>query len=441
VPTYAFGLEQIDGGAAWLVAEDTVLSNQTPGANLRLRFTVANTGEALTNQTYGLEVSPKNAYPNCASVPATEYDPVTAAAGGCGTSPACMYSSSNITDHEATGELLSPPGVTAFVAGEVLEDPSISGNAMDLGINTHTEMEYNFQLSAVYATANAYCFRVSNSGTDLDSYSEIAEVTLLFPPTLSNLKFSNDNVINLTGSPMTTVTAIASTTDFNGWEDIDYATSTFYRSGVSGGTKCVPDNNNCYTASCSLSTPPSGNTRDITCSADVYFFADPTDIGTFSDQFWNAEMTVADNSGLKATDSFDDVVEMITLRSLTAVNDITYTSHYAGEDTGSDNELVVLTNTGNSPVNVVLEGSDLVGPTGSIAVANQRYSSSPFEYADAGCVICQFLTGESVQYDVDLPKPTNDTPVTDNLYWGINIPMDTKAETHVGEIRLGAVGI
>jgi nitrate/TMAO reductase-like tetraheme cytochrome c subunit len=441
LPSYAFGLEQIDGGATWLSAEDTVLSNQTPGTNLRLRFTVANTGTALTDQTYALEVAPKNAYPNCASIPAVDYDSVTTATGGCGTSPACMYSSSNITDHEATGELLSPPEITAFVAGEMLEDPSAMGNAMDLGVNKHTEMEYNFQLSSVYAVANSYCFRVADDGTDLDSYSEIAEVTLLFPPTISNLKFNNDTPINLTGGATTHITATASTTDFNGYDDFYQATSTFYRSGVSGGVSCVADNNNCYyvaSTSCSFSNC-ADNTCDLSCGADMYFFADPTDEGEFVGQFWNAKVMVEDDSGLTDTESLDGVVVMNTLRALTGTNNVNYGSLNVGSTTEGTNQTVVLTNTGNASVNVVLEGSDLVGPTGSISVSEQKYATSTFTYSS--CSICQFLTGNSVQYDVDLPKPTNTAPVTDNLYWGINIPEGTRAETHTGEIRFGVAGV
>jgi hypothetical protein len=438
IPAYAIGLEQVDGGASWLAEEDTVLSNQTPGSNLRLRFSVANTGTDLTNQTYALEVAPKEAYSNCASVPAVDYAEVTTASGGCGTSPACMYTSSNITDHEVSSELLSSPAATTFVLGEVLEDPSNESASMSLGANKHTEMEYNFRLTN-YASANAYCFRVSDDGSDLDSYSKIAEVTLLFPPTLSNLKFNNDSPIALTNGGSTThITATASTTDLNGWEDISSATSTFYRGDLS--SSCAANNNNCYqisSPSCSF-TNCSGNTCDLECGADIYFFADPTDEGDYVGQDWKADITATDLSGLKDGDTSVGV-PLLTLRHLTAVNDINYGSLNVGSTTESTNQLVVLTNTGNAAENVVLEGTDLAGPTGSIDVSEQKYATSAFTYAS--CSICQFLTGESVQFDVDLPKPTDTTPITDNLYWGINIPIGTRAETHVGEIRFGVAGI
>ncbi|MFA6566032.1 MAG: DUF2341 domain-containing protein, partial [Candidatus Paceibacterota bacterium] len=436
VPTYAIGSEQVDGGASWLAAEDTALSNQTPGENLRLRFTVANTGTPLTNQTYALEIASKSSYPNCASVPAVDYSEVPTETGGCGTGAACMSTSANIANHEATGELLSPPAVTSFLAGEVLEDPSNQGNAMDLAANKHTEMEYNFQLTD-YATANAYCFRVSDDGSDLDSYSKVAEVTLLFAPTLSNLKFNNDSNIGLMEGSTKRITATASSTDLNGWENLSYATSTFYRSGVSAA--CAANENNCYhieSASCSFSGCL-GNTCDVTCGADIQYFADPTDDGDFVGQDWNAELTIADATAYKDTDTSIGV-DLYTLRALTASNDIDYGSLYVGSTTESTNQVTTLRNTGNGSVAVLLDGSDLVGAGGSIPVNEQKYSSTTFTYGS--CSLCGLLTGVSTRFDVNLPKPTTTTPVTDNLYWGINIPFGTSAETHHGTNNFMATG-
>jgi hypothetical protein len=435
-PTYTFGSEQISGGASWLAAEDTALSNQTPGSNLRLRFTIANTGTPLTNQTYALESAPKNAYPNCASVPAVDYSEVATNSGDCGSSTSCMFSSANVTDHEPTGELLSPPAITSFVAGEMLEDPSNEGNAMDLAANTHTEMEYNFQLTD-YATANAYCFRVSNNGSDLDSYSKVAEVTLLFAPTVSNIKFNNDSNIGLMEGSTKNITITASTTDLNGWENLQYATSTFYRSGV--GAACTANDNNCYkiaSTSCSFSGCL-GNTCDVTCGADMQYFADPTDDGDFVGQDWNAELTIADATEYKDTDTSIGV-DLYTLRALTASNDIDYGSLYVGSTTESTNQVTTLRNTGNGSVAVLLDGSDLAGASGSIPVNEQKYASTTFTYSS--CSLCGLLTGVSTKFDVDLPKPTTTNPVTDNLYWGINIPFGTSAETHHGTNNFMATG-
>jgi len=436
-PTYTTGLEQINGGATWLADEDTALSNQSQGTTLRLRFSLANTGTDLSNQQFMLETASRGAYSNCASVPATDYTAVPTYSGaGCGTATACMSTSTNISNHEVTGELLSPPAITTFVPGEVLEDPSNAGNSMSMSQNKHTEMEYTLKLTN-YAIANAYCFRVSNNGTDLDSYSKIAEVGLLFSPTISNLKFNDDSPITLIGGTTKHITATASTTDYNGWSDITSATSTFYRTTL--GANCVANENNCYqitSANCSISNC-SGNICSITCGADINFFADPTDAGDYVGQDWTADITVADLTGLKDTDSSVGV-QLLTLRDVTASPDIDYGPLNVGSTTESTNQVVTLRNTGNSPINVVIEGTDMVGSTGSIPVTEQKYATSTFTYAS--CSICQFLTGSSVQFDVDLPKPLNTTPVTDQLYWGLNIPVGTKAETFTGVINFGVAG-
>lgn len=436
-PTYTIGLEQQDSGATWKVAEDTILNNQTLGSNVRLRFTVANTGPQINNQKFRLQTADKGASSNCESVPSGNFTDVPTETGGCGMGIACM-ATSTIINQSATDELLSTPANSTFAAGQIMEDPSNETTNMTLNQNNHTEVEYNFKLTN-YASGAAYCFRTTNGGTALDSYTHVAEVGLLHPPAISNLKFNNDANIALTEGTTKLITATATTTDQNGYADMLYATSTFYRSGV--GSSCTADNNNCYqvaSTSCSFSSC-SGNVCSVTCSANVQYFADPTDAGsTFSAENWFAKMTVVDSTTLK-DNSTSVGVEMYTLRALGSVSSIDYGSLNVGSDTGSTNAVSTLTNTGNDKVNVMLDGTNLVGPSSNaIPVDKQKYATTSFTYG--ACALCQFLTGTSTLLNINIAKPTTTTPVTGNLYWGISVPIGTSGETHQGTNTFIATG-
>jgi hypothetical protein len=437
-PTYTIGLEQQNGGATWKASEDAMLNNQTPGTNVRLRFTVANTGAQITSQEFRLQSADKGAAANCESVSSGSFTNVPTETAGCGVGIACMATSTNITNQSATDELLSTPSNLTFTPGQIMEDPSNETTSMTIDQNYHTEVEYNFKLTN-YASASAYCFRTTNAGSALDSYAHVAEVGMLHPPVISNLKFNNDSNIGLIEGTTKLITATATGTDQNGYADMLFATSTFYRSGV--GDSCSANDNNCYqvaSTSCSFSNC-SGNVCTVTCSANVQYFADPTDSGAYSGENWLAKMTVSDASSLSDNDTSVGV-EMLTLRALGTLNAIDYGALAVGSDTGGVNASTTLANTGNDSINVSLDGTNLVSQssTSTISVDKQKYATTSFTYG--ACAICQFLTGTTTVVDVNLPKPTTTAPVTDRLYWGISVPIGTRGEQHLGTNTFIATG-
>jgi hypothetical protein len=119
------------------------------------------------------------------------------------------------------------------------------------------------------------------------------------------------------------------------------------------------------------------------------------------------------------------------VNALAVTSLIDYGSLEVGENTGATTEQTVVTNTGNNNIDIQLEGDDLAGTGSTIAVGEQKFATSTFSYS--ACSICTFLTGSASTVEVDLPKPTSSsTPVTDDLYWGINVPSGTKAVSHTG---------
>ena len=130
-----------------------------------------------------------------------------------------------------------------------------------------------------YATQSAYCFRTTNSGAVLDNYTKVAELKMLHVPFFTNWAFNGGSHIALTEGTTTQIMATGTVTDYNGYTDLINATTTDFRSSVANGRYCSADANQCYqiaTTSCSFSNC-SGNICTVSCSAALYYFADPAE--------------------------------------------------------------------------------------------------------------------------------------------------------------------
>jgi hypothetical protein len=254
---------------------------------------------------------------------------------------------------------------------------------------------------------------------------------------------NNGADISLTPGTTTPVTVIATTTDFNGYTDIAHATATIYRSGA--GAACTPDNNNCYLAStengqCSL-TSCSGDTCQLSCTVNVFFHADPTDASTYEGEEWLAYAEVEDASAGYDFASAPGI-ELITLRALTVDSAINYGALEALSDTGSFNPTTTITNLGNVPINVDVEGTDLSdGGDSSIPAEQQKFATSTFSYS--ACVSCAQLSSSTpVTLEINLTKPAvANPPVETDVYWGIAIPFGINSAPHSGINIFTPIGV
>jgi hypothetical protein len=415
-----------------------MLVGQPANENFRVRFMVENTGTTISGQTWRLQYAPKGGYGACEAVPDVDYDD-TPNVASCGISPVCMTTSPNVTDQEATTEHLITSFDGAFTPGYVVESPSNQTSSSTLQQNQFTEVEYSIEFTS-NAADSSYCFRTTNAGIELDTYLLVAEASLRFAPVISDWKLNNDEPILLMEGDTTTVYATGTVSDLNGWEDILYATSTIYRSGVSEW--CTSNLNNCYHLN-SLECPLqgcSGTSCTIECAVEIQYFAEPTDIGTYSGEHWEASLFVVDGTNNVATTVSPVPVDLFTLWGLAPKTGlISYGTLGVGEDTGSTTASTTFQNTGNAGIDITVAGSDMTAPGSSIPAANQKYATSTFAYAS--CVICSALSGFASPIEVDLPKPTStSTPVTDDLYWGIYVPTGTGGQTHYGQITFYATG-
>lgn len=432
-PTYLFGSEQLNNGATWRHAEDTTATGVLPNENIRLRFSLQNTGTAVTNHLYRLQYAPKGGATNCESVEAVNYNDVPTETASCGSHAACMKTSSQFTNLASTSPSLSFPASLAWTPGYIIEDPSNQSNGMSVGNNVATEVEYNFQITNS-ATQTSYCFRVVNGGTDLANYDRVAEAQIAFPPYISNLTLNNAQHINLDEGTSTIIYATSTVTDNNGYTDISFATSTIYRSGVTDGAACTSDYNNCYQSSaplCSLSDC-AGNSCTLSCVAYIQYFAEPTDVGsTYSAQNWLATIAVQDSDGYRDTDTFSGV-DLNTLRALAVTTgNLDFGSLEVGQNTGTTDATTTARNTGNVPIDIDVSGTHLQGSLGVIATSSQIYATSTFAYGS--CSICQFLSGTAAPANVNIAKPTSTTTAQQqDIYFGITIPGGTGTGLHTG---------
>jgi len=429
-PTYMIGSAQQGGGASWKAAQDTAIS-QDSSTPFRVRFSVENSGPLQENQSYDLEYASMDGYGSCSAVASGDFDPVPNDAG-CGVEAVCVTASPNFDDGDETSQLLSSASGLTFQSGYLVEDPSNDTPSNDLATSTLTEVEYAIELTS-FASDPDYCLRVTDSGTDLDSYGQVARVSVNGVPVIGAWQLNAEQPIILTEGITTAITATGSASDVNG--DLLYASTTIYRSGV--GPDCTPNDNNCYKLIC---TPSCGlNECEYTCTANIQYFADPTDFGTYSGETWDAEFFVRDVSGNFATATAYNV-ELWSMNAVAvASGDINYGTLELRADTGLDSKESELQNTGNTDVDVQVEGTDLTGGVSTIQVDNQLYATSSFEYSTSTCLICSALTGSASAVELDLPKPTSTTPVLDSLYWGIYIPVGTEAVPHYGQNTFIAV--
>jgi hypothetical protein len=261
-------------------------------------------------------------------------------------------------------------------------------------------------------------------------------------PTLSGVFIDSHQGPNITltmkGQAATIVYASSTSVgDNNGCTDLVGATSTIYMSSVAGGADCAHNQNNCYiaTTSCVLSDCSGVNDAlaTYTCSSTLEHFTMSTDLaGGFNPRNlsnWLARLTVYDEA--LSTSSITTTGK--DLNTLTAIDvtepAIPYGIVKATFNTGAVDATTTVVNFGNGPLDSILTGTDMAGP-GTIGVWMQQWATSTggFVYP-TGFYLTSTTTPTA---GLVIPRPTDQTNVTDDVYWGIGIPGGTPSGTYNG---------
>lgn len=156
--------------------EDTALSALQQGTPKRLRLQVSNEGSTSTgNMQYRLEYGSTTG--SCAET--SNWVNVGDAGGEFD-----MYDSTFVTDGSDTTNIAEATGGvtdenTTFLTpnGGVRDTTSQTGN-INLTGQQYVELEYSIIASTSAAEGNSYCFRVTNAGTPLSAYSQIARANI-----------------------------------------------------------------------------------------------------------------------------------------------------------------------------------------------------------------------------------------------------------------------
>lgn len=540
----------------WLASENIGITGVSPNENIRLRFSIANTG-GNSSSNFGLQVAPKGESSTCADVNGSNFIDVDTTIG---TNLAVMTTSPNFTNQEATTNELTD-SATTFVAGKMVESPSTQSNTITLVNGEFTEVEYNFQMTNNVGSTTPYCFRVIDGETPLNTYTNVAQLTTTYfesnsspsspylpyvnnitaqsgqqssvyglidhtpafsaifddsntsdtaayyqlqvgndddwttaeiwdstktavsgtcsensrcsdiiyggtalvdgstyywrikfwdnsgaegdwsstqqfsmnnSPLVSNVVVNGNSSITLTENSTTTISWTGTVTDSDGYQNLSSAIGKLYRSDL--GSSCSSSNNNCYSDSECNFTECNGNTCLANCSADIYFFADPTDDGDYVDENWEGFIKVTDNySEIGSTTSSSTLTDMNSLKAFSVGSSIVYGEVFAGSDTGSSNTVTTITNTGNTLINLEINGDymctnypDCDGQ--SIEPEYQEYNLSSFTYGTGTT-----LSISPAVVNIGLSQPTvYPSNSFRNIYWGIGIPNSKEPGSYQG---------
>ncbi len=279
-----------------------------------------------------------------------------------------------------------------------------------------------------------------NSQTDTYTVNNVA-------PTVSGVHLHSDEdiILNMKNSAEVVATTTATIADNNTCHDIVSATSSIYWSGAAGGWNCVGDGDDCYQISavnCAYvpgSCVGTSTTATYICSTTLAFHAIPTDGGggtyPYTGTSWLAGLKGIDDDGAYGigTTTSGSGVAVATLLALTVQeNLIDYGSIRGGEDTGTYDATTTIENYGNAPIDSTFSGDNMAQPSVDyIAPTEQRYGLATDTYAS---LTYQLASSTSAVRDLDIGKPDDDVSltVTDQVFWGINIPAGKPSGVYSG---------
>ncbi len=173
-----------------------------------------------------------------------------------------MASSTYFIDGASTAARFSNSEGYTFVAGRMTEDPSTTTQAITLGENHYTEIEYVIRATNHAADAGTYCFRVTNSGVALDNYTKYPILTLA-----GNVNTAPYFTVDPADSDSSG--ASASTSPTNEGEDVTFK-----------ATADDDDSPNYYLAICKTNSITAGNDGPPTCTAGNWCISDLTATAT-----------------------------------------------------------------------------------------------------------------------------------------------------------------
>lgn len=209
--------------------------------------------------------------------------------------------------------------------------------------------------------------------------------------------------------------------------DISEIVGKLYRTslGEGGCNNGAKDNNDCYyentAGSCALGAPVDSTTINYTCTFNVQYYADGTQVnGVAPADDWTASITVIDDSTESNTST--QAYETGDLLALSIPGSIDYGTLAREQRTTNVNNFdMVITQFGNVAADVEVSGNDMTcSVTGTIPKENQEWSLTDVPAGDPAATA---LTGSPTDTNFAIGNRTNDgAALTKTLYWNITMP-------------------
>lgn len=321
----------------------------------------------------------------------------------------------------------------------------------DKGIAANPSCSYSVPKPNAAGSNNAYAFVIDNfnllaSNTPRNAHFTVNNVA----PTVTDVSLhGGSNEITLAESTTQPVAITATVSDDNGCSTLSNVKAYVYRSGI-GYSGCdataTPNGNYCYPElSCSTSNC-SGTTADYTCTANMQYYADPTDTGSkFASENWLATVKATDGGSLTGSAQTTTGVEVKKLIAFSiSPNNITYGNVGAGVSIPLTIALTTRA-TGNVGINqthhadsqtpyMCTNYSSCTGGT-PISITKQQYSMTSGTAYGSGTS----LSTSPATVLLKIKKPISSTAQQKNTYWGIEVPSGTVAGSYQGQNIITAV--
>lgn len=156
-------------------AEDTPISSLIKETPIRLRMEVSNEGSTSTDATFQLEYG--LAAPTCGDVASWTDVGATDDAWN-------MYPTANLNDGDSTTDISNTIGGVTFENSNFLspnygvKDAFSTTSSLTLDTIDYVELEFSLVASSSAVEGETYCFRLTDSGTPLNTYSVIPQATI-----------------------------------------------------------------------------------------------------------------------------------------------------------------------------------------------------------------------------------------------------------------------
>ena len=259
------------------------------------------------------------------------------------------------------------------------------------------------------------------------------------PPTVGAVTLNGGDPIIVTENTTVIVVGTTTITDGNTYHDITSVTSTLY---LTNTTTCgTSDANWCYSTdwvTCATNTC-SGNSCVASCTAAVWFIAEPSDASsTYPTKVWQMDITALDSGSNATTGTGTQELEPASYMDVSSTISYVCDGGNCNPGATSSESKTNATNTGNWDIDIEFSGLDMESTANAtIAVGQQKYATE----SDMGdWATGTALTGSAVTLDLIMPKPTATTSnSTDNIYWMIVIPDPQDAGVYTGTNTANAI--